>query len=100
MKKGLPDHLKEALENTDIPAGMVAMPFITPTEKDKFIQEMIKDNTYKITLDKSHAVVSLVNKGDSIGINVSQMEVQDEYHQAKLMGYITIVLIPKYAKNE
>ena len=91
MKKELSKEMQDAMKN--VPPGQVAMPFLTPTDKEFFKEQVMGENKYKIYLDESYFLVQL-NSANSFSIIDNCTE--SDWHLAKLHGYIIIKLLAKY----
>jgi hypothetical protein len=98
MKKELPDSMKEAMK--DIPEGMVAMPFLSPTPKDNITEERVGADTFKVSMDGSFMVVEIKMETDAISITVHEDAVGDEYHLAKLHGYVMCEIAPRFSNDK
>lgn len=85
MKKKLSKEFKEGLDKIKIPDGQVGIPFLTPTVKDNFIEELIDGTKYKITFEKSSIVVDLKGEGK---FEIHEMNCETDYYQAKMFGYL------------
>lgn len=98
MKKELPDSMKEQMK--DIPEGTVAIPYLSPTPEDNIKEEKLGDSTFKVSMDGSFMVVEIKMEADAVSITIHEDAIGDEYHLAKLHGYVMCEIAPRYSDNK
>jgi hypothetical protein len=75
----------------------VAIAFLTPTDKDKFTEEIIGEDLFKVTMDGSYLIVK-ITKGNQGGVDLkfTDSKFTSEYYSKKLMGYVLFKIVSRY----
>lgn len=84
------------IKKIEVPDGMVGVPYLTPTDRDAFKEEQIEYDVYRITIDRSFAVVEISASEKEVAMSIRDSGCQSDYYQAKLMGYIFFKIMPRY----
>ncbi len=98
MKKELPKHVKDALANANPPEGQIAIAFLHPKDGDKFIEHNLGDDYYRVELDGSFSLIQVIRGKKNPEFSVIDSKYEDEFHQAKLYGYIMFKIIQHGSK--